>query len=120
MSIRIYRKLLIAEDIEDNYLLCKAYLENKYSLIRAHDGEEAISLFLQHSPDAILMDLRMPCIDGYQATEAIRQMSSSIPIIAVTAYASEEDRRKVLAHGFSGYLPKPLKRGDLLDTLRQA
>ncbi len=75
MSIRIHRKLLIAEDIEDNYLLCKAYLENKYSLIRAHDGEEAISLFLQHSPDAILMDLRMPCIDGYQATEAIRQMS---------------------------------------------
>lgn len=118
-SVRVHRTLLIAEDIEDNYLLCKVYLENKYSLLRAHDGEEAISLFLQYSPDAILMDLRMPSIDGYQATEAIRQMSSTIPIIAVTAYASEEDRSKVLGHGFSGYLPKPLKRGELLDTLRQ-
>lgn len=119
-SVRVHRTLLIAEDIEDNYLLCRAYLENKYSLLRAHDGEEAISLFLQHSPDAILMDLRMPSIDGYQATEAIRQMSSTIPIIAVTAYASEEDRSKVLVRGFSGYLAKPLKRGELLDTLRQA
>lgn len=119
-SVRVHRMILIAEDIEDNYLLYKAYLENKYSLLRAHDGEEAISLFLQHTPDAILMDLRMPNIDGYQATEAIRQMSSTIPIIAVTAYASEEDRSKVLAHGFSGYLAKPLKRGELLDTLRQA
>ncbi len=112
------KTLLVAEDMDDNYLLYQAFLAKDYRLLRANNGEEAISLFLKESPDAILMDLRMPVVDGYQATEAIRQMSSTIPIIAVTAFAFEEDRRKVLASGFSEYLAKPIKLDSLLERLR--
>lgn len=63
--------------MDDNYLLYKIYLEKKYNLIRAENGEEAISKFLEYSPAVILMDIGMPVVDGYQATEAIRQLSSS-------------------------------------------
>lgn len=112
------KTLLIAEDMEDNYLLYQAYLAKKYNLIRAYNGEEAISLFLQKAPDAILMDLKMPVVDGYQATEAIRQMSASVPIIAVTAFAFPEDKKKVLSHGFTDYMSKPIEKNMLFQKLK--
>lgn len=113
----VRKTLLIAEDMDDNFLLCEAFLAKHYNLIRAVNGEEAVSLFLKHTPDAILMDIGMPVVDGYQATEAIRQMSSAIPIIAVTAFAFHEDKRKVMSRGFNGYLSKPLNKVDLFDML---
>ena len=96
--------------MDDNYLLYKIYLEKKYNLIRAENGEEAISKFLEYSPAVILMDIGMPVVDGYQATEAIRQLSSKVPIVAVTAFAYDEDKRKVMSRGFNGYLSKPLNK----------
>ena len=113
----VRKTLLIAEDMDDNFLLCEAFLAKDYNLIRAVNGEEAVSLFLKHGPDAILMDIGMPLVDGYQATEAIRQMSAVVPIIAVTAFAFHEDKRKVMSRGFNGYLSKPLNRVDLFDML---
>lgn len=113
----VRKTLLIAEDMDDNFLLCEAFLAKDYNLIRAVNGEEAISLFLKHNPDAILMDIGMPLVDGYQATEAIRQMSSTVPVIAVTAFAFHEDKRKVMSRGFNGYLSKPLNKTDLFDML---
>ena len=105
-----HKTILIAEDMDDNYLLYKIYLEKKYNLIRAENGEEAISKFLEYSPAVILMDIGMPVVDGYQATEAIRQLSSKVPIVAVTAFAYDEDKRKVMSRGFNGYLSKPLNK----------
>ena len=113
------RTLLIAEDMDDNFLLCEAFLAKDYKLIRAVNGEEAVALFLKHAPDAILMDIGMPLVDGYQATEAIRQMSSTVPIVAVTAFAFHEDKRKVMSRGFNGYLSKPLNKVDLFDMLHK-
>lgn len=113
------KTILIAEDMDDNYLLYKIYLEKKYNLFRAENGEEAISMFLECNPDIILMDIGMPIIDGYQATEAIRQLSSGVPIVAVTAFAYDEDKRKVMSRGFNGYLPKPLNKEALFNMLRQ-
>lgn len=113
----VRKTLLIAEDMDDNFLLCEAFLAKDYNLIRAVNGEEAVSLFLKHTPDAILMDIGMPLVDGYQATEAIRQMSAAVPIIAVTAFAFHEDKRRVMSRGFNGYLSKPLNRVDLFDML---
>lgn len=113
------KTLLVAEDMEDNYLLYSALLAKKYNLIHAWNGEEAIALFLKHSPDAILMDLRMPEVDGYQATEAIRQMSSSVPVVAVTAFAFAEDKRKILSVGFTDYLSKPIQAESLYEKLKQ-
>ena len=115
----VRRTILIAEDMDDNYLLYKIYLEKHYDLIRATNGEEAVSKYLECNPDIILMDIGMPVVDGYQATDAIRQLSSDIPIVAVTAFAYDEDRRKVMSRGFNGYLSKPLTKEELLKMLHK-
>lgn len=115
----VRRTILIAEDMDDNYLLYKIYLEKHYDLIRAINGEEAVSKYLECNPDIILMDIGMPVVDGYQATDAIRQLSSDIPIVAVTAFAYDEDRRKVMSRGFNGYLSKPLNKDELLKMLHK-
>lgn len=115
----VCRTILIAEDMDDNYLLYKIYLEKHYDLIRATNGEEAVSKYLECNPDIILMDIGMPVVDGYQATDAIRQLSSDIPIVAVTAFAYDEDRRKVMSRGFNGYLSKPLNKDELLKMLHK-
>lgn len=115
----VRRTILIAEDMDDNYLLYKIYLEKHYDLIRATNGEEAVSKYLECNPDIILMDIGMPVVDGYQATDAIRQLSSDIPIVAVTAFAYDEDRRKVMSKGFNGYLSKPLNKDELLKMLHK-
>ena len=115
----VRRTILIAEDMDDNYLLYKIYLEKHYDLLRATNGEEAVSKYLECNPDIILMDIGMPVVDGYQATDAIRQLSSDIPIVAVTAFAYDEDRRKVMSRGFNGYLSKPLNKDELLKMLHK-
>ena len=115
----VRRTILIAEDMDDNYLLYKIYLEKHYDLIRATNGEEAVSKYLECNPDIILMDIGMPVVDGYQATDVIRQLSSDIPIVAVTAFAYDEDRRKVMSRGFNGYLSKPLNKDELLKMLHK-
>lgn len=115
----VRRTILIAEDMDDNYLLYKIYLEKHYDLIRATNGEEAVSKYLECNPDIILMDIGMTVVDGYQATDAIRQLSSDIPIVAVTAFAYDEDRRKVMSRGFNGYLSKPLNKDELLKMLHK-
>ncbi|WP_455671645.1 ATP-binding response regulator [Phocaeicola sp.] len=113
------KTILIAEDMDDNYELYKAYLGKKYKLVRAVNGEEAISRFLECNPDVILMDIGMPLVDGYQATDAIRQLESNVPIVAVTAFAYHEEKKKVLSRGFNGFLPKPLDRTALLEMLHK-
>lgn len=112
------KTVLIAEDMEDNYRLCEAALSPNYHLLWAHNGAEAISLFLQHQPDLILMDLRMPEVDGYEATQAIRQLSTVTPIVALTAYAYPEDRAKVLLSGFTDFMTKPVSSKVLLEKVR--
>ena len=115
----VRRTILIAEDMDDNYLLYKIYLEKQYDMIRAVNGEEAIAKYLECNPAIILMDIGMPVVDGYQATDAIRQLSSDIPIVAVTAFAYDEDRRKVMSRGFNGYLSKPLNKDELFRILHK-
>ena len=115
----ICKTILIAEDMDDNYALYKAYLGKEYKLVRAENGEEAISKFLECNPDVILMDIGMPVVDGYQATDAIRQLESNVPIIAVTAFAYNDDKEKVLSRGFNGFLPKPLEKNALIEMLHK-
>ena len=109
--------ILVAEDMEDNYRLCEAILASRYELHWAHNGEEAISLFLKFQPDIILMDIRMPEVNGYEATEAIRQMSATVPILALPAFAYEEDRQKIMHSGFTDFLTKPISSKVLLGKL---
>ncbi len=105
--------LLIAEDDPANYKLFECMLRKHYTLLHAWNGREAVEMFREHRPDMILMDIRMPEMDGYEATAAIRKLSSGIPIVAVTAYASPDDMRRILSNGFNGCLPKPVSADSL-------
>lgn len=110
--------LLIAEDNESNYLLFEYLLKNDYQLLHAHNGIEAIELFRENQPSLILMDIKMPKLDGYQATAQIRKESVTIPIIAITAYAFAEDEEKILNSGFDAYIVKPVKTEQLKQVIK--
>ena len=102
------KSILIAEDIDSNYLLLKALLGKKYQLYRACNGIEAIDLFKSKNPDLILMDIKMPEMDGMEATEIIRKSSSDIPIIALTAFAFDADKKAALNAGCNDFITKPI------------
>ncbi len=111
--------LLVAEDTDSNYLLVSLMLKKEYDVIRAGNGAEAVRLCAQTNPDAVLMDIRMPVMDGLEATRQIRSSGSQVPIIAVTAFAYDRDRQKALDAGCNEYLAKPLTGDKLRQTLRQ-
>ena len=100
--------ILIAEDIDSNYQLIKDAFKEKYNLIRAINGLEAIEKYKEFLPDLILMDIKMPEMDGLEATKQIRKIDPLIPIIAVTAYAYESDIQQANAAGCNSFLTKPL------------
>ena len=83
----------------------------------AGDGKEAVARVCERPFDVVLMDIRMPEVNGYEATEAIRQMSATVPIIALTAFAYEEDRQKIMHSGFTDFLTKPISSKVLLGKL---
>lgn len=114
------RKILIAEDEETNYLFVEAILEDtKAQLIWARDGKDVLELINQHDIDLILMDIKMPEMDGITATRKIRQTNKDIPIIAQTAYAMSEDKTKCLNAGCNDYLAKPISHNLLLSTIEK-
>lgn len=114
--------ILIAEDDPSNYLLFEILLKQDYRLYHANNGIEAIELFKCHQPQLILMDIKMPEMDGYEATAYIRKLSATIPIIAITAYAFPEDKERILQQGFNDYLSKPISskvlRKKILDIIQ--
>ena len=105
--------ILVAEDYQSNYDLIEAMLGKMYKLVHAHDGMEAIIFYEQYKPDLILMDIKMPNINGLDATRAIREMSASVPVIAVSAYAYEKDKIAAIESGCNEFLTKPVS-ADLL------
>lgn len=100
--------LLVAEDNPSNYKLFESILHSEYKLVHAWNGLEAIDLFKKYHPQLVLMDIKMPVMDGYESTREIRKLSSTIPIIAVTAYAFSQDEQRVISNGFNGYTAKPI------------
>ena len=105
--------ILVAEDYQSNYDLIEAMIGKIYKLVHAHDGMEAIIFYEQYKPDLILMDIKMPNINGLDATKAIREMSASVPVIAVSAYAYEKDKIAAIESGCNDFLTKPVS-ADLL------
>lgn len=115
------RTILIAEDDNAGYTYLEVLLSlHNYQCIRAKNGFEAVSLF-QARPDIflILMDLKMPGMDGYQATKIIRQHNAEIPIIAQTAFALSGDREKAIEAGCTDYISKPIKKEELFILLKK-
>ena len=119
--------MLIVEDVDLNADLLADLLElEDITTERAENGRVAVDMFSRAEPgryDAILMDLRMPVMDGFEAARAIRALprsdAASVPIIALTANAFEEDVRQSLDAGMNAHLPKPVDTDQLYDTLRK-
>lgn len=109
--------ILIAEDVDSNFLLLKTLIGNNYNLLWAKDGNEVVALFKKHQPDLILMDIKMPRMDGLEATRLIRSYSREVPIIALTAFAFESDREKALESGCNDFLTKPVSQSALEKAL---
>lgn len=101
--------LLIAEDNESNFILLNSILKKSYKIFRARNGYEAVQLFTSQSPDLVLMDVKMPGMDGLTAAGKIRQINPEIPVIALTAFAFESDREKIMEAGCNDYLVKPVR-----------
>lgn len=110
------KTMLIVEDVESNYLyLEKVLAEAGASVIWAQTGQDAIAIAEKLDKiDLILMDIRMPDIDGYEITRTIKKLRPAIPIIAQTAYAMASDRKEALAAGCSDHISKPIKVDTLL------
>ena len=98
--------ILAAEDVESNYTLLRATLSKRYRLEWAKDGIEAVRMNEELHPDLILMDMKMPNLDGLQATAIIHEVSD-VPIIALTAFAFDSDRVKALEAGCVDFMTKP-------------
>ncbi len=113
------RKILMVEDNDSNSQLVEEILADRFDLVMARDGAEAITVFAKETPDLVLMDLNLPIKDGYQATAEIRRLSKTVPVIAVTAYAQRSDKEKVLSSGFTDYLSKPIDQDKLISTIRK-
>ena len=112
------KKILIVEDEVSNYKYLEMVLNKTNATIYwAKDGLQAIDLCKEHQPDVILMDIKMPNMDGLEATREIKKTHPEIPIIAQTAYAMENDEHLSLEAGCNWYLSKPIKANKLLSTL---
>lgn len=100
--------VLVAEDNESNFDLLNVILRKDYCLWRAENGEEAVQLYKEHKPDLILMDIKMPVMDGWEAIRIIREISAEVPIFAVSAYSYESDRIKSIEAGCNEFITKPI------------
>jgi two-component system, cell cycle response regulator DivK len=113
-------QILVVEDNERNMKLVRELLEaTGYRAIEAATGSQALDLAREHRPDLVLMDIRLPDIDGVEALSRLRadDRTASIPVLAVTAQAMQGDRERCLAAGFDGYLSKPIDVGQLLEAV---
>ncbi len=115
------KTFLVAEDEEDNFRYIEVALSlSNASLIWARDGKEAVEIFKKvGNIDLILMDIKMPLLDGYSATREIKKIDKNVPVIAQTAYALSEEKDKSLAAGCDDYIAKPISYEDLLSTIHK-
>ena len=111
--------ILVAEDEDSNYELVRIVLAKTYRLMRAHNGIEAVTISEDEHPDLILMDMRMPDMGGLDATRIIKEVNHEIPIVALSAYAFDENVREAKAAGCNEFLAKPFRVEDLLDVVHK-
>jgi CheY-like chemotaxis protein len=113
------KTVLLVEDQKYNLLVLKKMLERSgINVIPAEDGQEAVKICQENKNiDLVLMDLKMPVMDGYVAMKEIKKIIPGIKVVAETAYALAGDKRKILDAGFDGYLPKPITKESLNEIL---
>ena len=111
--------ILVAEDEDSNYELVKIVLSKRYRLIRAKNGIEAVTYCEEENPDLVLMDIRMPDMNGLDATRIIKEVRHDLPVVALSAYAFDENIREAKAAGCDEFMPKPFRVEDLIDLVEK-
>ena len=114
-------KILYVEDNDDNVFVMRGRLPRaEFELVVATDGEQGVAMAETEAPDLILMDVRLPGIDGWEATRRIKAApaTKAIPVIALSAHAMADDREKALAAGCDDYDTKPIDFPRLLERIR--
>jgi CheY-like chemotaxis protein len=121
MSEKDNHNILIAEDVESNFLYLKAVLSKlNANIFWAKNGVEAVEICNdENAIDLIFMDLQMPEMNGYEATQILKKRYPNMPIVAQTAFAMSDDREKALDSGCDDYLAKPIKSKDLLSVVEK-
>jgi two-component system, cell cycle response regulator DivK len=114
-------RILVVEDNERNLKLVRDVLQYAgYDVIAASSGEQGVELARERMPDLVLMDLQLPEMDGAEALRALRSdpLTRAIPVVAVTAFAMKDDRKRALDAGFDSYLEKPISVRALPEQVR--
>lgn len=113
--------ILVVEDVETNMLFIKAAINKTgITIMWARDGMEAIEKVQKtKSISVVLMDLRMPNLDGFRATEVIKTIRKDLPVIAQTTFTDDMDRERVFDAGCDAYLAKPIRLETLLETIEK-
>lgn len=111
--------ILVAEDEDSNFELVKIVLSKRYRLIRAKNGIEAVTYCEEDNPDLVLMDIRMPDMNGLDATRIIKEVHHDLPVVALSAYAFDENIREAKAAGCDEFMAKPFRVEDLIDLVEK-
>ena len=113
------KRILVAEDNDSNYMLMSYILKKDYEFFRAKNGQEAVEKALAEKPDLVLMDIKMPVMDGLEATRVIKAQVPDLPIIALTANAFDSDRVAARDAGCNDFLSKPVNASLCLQTIKK-
>ena len=113
------KKILVAEDNDSNYILMTYILKRYYEFCRAKNGQEAVEMADAGGIDLILMDIKMPVMDGMEATSIIKEAHPELPIIALTANAFDSDRQLALKSGCDDFLSKPVSSDKCLAVIEK-
>ena len=113
------KTILVAEDNDGNYILMTYILKKDYNIVRAVNGQEAVDKIAEGGIDMILMDIKMPVMDGLEATRRIRLKGGTLPIIALTANAYDSDRDKAFEAGCDDYMAKPIMAPALREMIKK-
>jgi len=100
--------ILVAEDEESNFLLLKTILKKHCNVVHARTGKELLDIFKGNKPDLILLDIKMPEMDGITALKEIRKIDTEIPIVMQSAYAFESDMEEARQAGSNDFITKPI------------
>ena len=111
------KKILVAEDNDSNFILMTYILKKFYQFERAKNGQEAVDMVEKGEYDLVLMDIKMPIMDGLEATKRIKETHPSLPIIALTANAFDSDRQMAFDAGCDEFLSKPISSDLCLRTI---
>ncbi|RJR16056.1 MAG: response regulator [Nitrospiraceae bacterium] len=116
------KTVLVIEDNEDNMVLISRLLEkSQYRVLQAGNGQKGIDAAIEHRPDFIILDIQLPDMDGTEVLRSLREkdMTSGIPVIAMTSFAMSGDRERLLASGCNGYIEKPIDPGIVIEQIKK-